>query len=382
MTGSVLVLLVYLGCASGGKDVETQLEGGRFRIEDERGFERELGPAEIAYQSAMQFLASGNYEGAIQQLQQATSIKSTYLEAWSQLGKIQTKVKNFETGIQAFERALELSPGDEALIASIGYNYLYLEDWDKAEEYYGKLIENDTLNYEGNVHLGFIYQKRGDIDNAIKFYKLALATKSSDATTMGTLASLYDKKGEEGKKIEYLKMAIEAAPDVYKFKTQLGNVYMNKKDYESAIPIYEGLVIKFPDMAAYHQNLGLALSQTDRKAEAPAELEKAIELKEDEPLIYVYLSQFYNDLGQQQKSIDTVKRGLNFAAGSGQEPPLYYQWGVALSKLKKFDEAIAKFEKVIGYNNPQWTGYARKQIDRQVKLKKRAEAIKQKEQYE
>jgi hypothetical protein len=36
-----------------------------------------------------------------------------------------------------------------------------------------------------------------------------------------------------------------------------------------------------------------------------------------------------------------------------------------------------KFEKVVTYNDPQWTEPARKQIDRQVKLKKREELLRE-----
>jgi tetratricopeptide (TPR) repeat protein len=373
-------VLFNLGCATGGGDVDTGAGEERFEVEDERGFSRELGPAEIAYQSAMQFLASGNYQDAIENLKRATMLKPTYLEAWSELGKAYTTTKNHEAGIQAFEKALELSPDNDALIGAIGYNYLYLERWDEAEGYYNKLIEKDSLSYEGNVHLGFIYQKRGDNNTAIRFYELVLKRRPDDATTMGTLASLYGKKGDEASRLEYLRRAIEAAPDNYKFKTQLGSAYLKSKDYEKAVPVFEDLVAQFPDVAAYQQNLGLVLSQTDRKAEAPAALEKAIEIKGDDPYIFAVLSQIYNELNQPNKAIETVQRGLQL--GEGQGAFLHYQWGVALSKLEQYDQAIGQFNKTISYQDPQWTGYARKQIDRQEKLKKRAQALKERDQYE
>ncbi len=376
----VLVLIAVFGCASGGKkEFETDSESGKAAAKDEKGCEQvPPGAAELAYQSAQQFLTAGNYDEAISHFRTATSLKPGYLEAWSDLGNTLTKVKDFPGGIAAYEKALALAPDNNALISSIAYSYLHLENWDKAEEYYTKLVERDSLSYEGNVNLGFIFQKKNEVDRAIATYEKALTLQPNNATTMGTLAGLYDKKGNEDKKMEYLKMAIVAAPENYKYKTQLGSIYMKKKDYANALPVFQDLVKNYPNEPAYHQNLGLVLSQIpDRKAEAPAELEKALELKGEDPYILGILALVYNELGQYQKTIAAVKRGLDIK--QGQEPMLYYQWGVALSKLEQFDDASVMFEKVVQSRDLQWSDAARKQVDRQVALKKRAEAKKQQE---
>jgi superkiller protein 3 len=379
----LLALAAFTGCSSGGggSEVETDVsDGASTSTTDSQGFERNLGPAEIAYQSAKQFMSAGNYTEAISNLEKAVSIKPTYLEAWSDLGRAYTDRKDYEKGIAAYEKALELSPGNEALIASIGYNYLNLEDWDNAETYYMMLVEEDSLSYNGNVNLAFIAQRREDTRGAIMYYERALKASPQDATTMGTLASLYDKLGNKEKKYEYLHMAIEAAPENYQFKKQLARAYFNEKDYENAIPLYEALVIEFPDDANYHQRLGFALSQTDRKAEAPVELEKAIELSGGDAFTYAILAKIYNENKMYQKAVEAARAGL--ALNGGEVAFLNYQWGEALSKLEDYEGAIAKFEKVVGMKDPLWSGPAAKQIDRQQKLIKIREAKKEQEQYE
>ena len=376
-----LVFLAHLGCAAGGGEgIETYGGVESREITDEQGFRREMGPAEIEYQSAQQFLVSGDYAEAIGHLRRAADLKPTYLEAWSDLGKTLTTMQDYEAAIPALERALELSPDNEGLIGYLGRNNLFLKNWDEAERYYRLLIEKNPRDYNGNVNLGFIFQKRENADSAIVYYERAILAKPGDATTMGSLATLYGDKENREKKIEYLYKAMEAAPDNYRFKTQLGSEFFNNKEYDEAIPIYEDLVRQYPDMAAYHQRLGFALSQSDRKTEAPAVLEKAIELKGDDPFIFAILARIYNENGQYTKAIEKARQGL--ALNAGKEAFLNYQWGEALSKLKQFDKAIAKFQKVVSYKDPTWTDPARKQVDRQEKLKKREEAIKEKERWE
>lgn len=376
-----LLLCVHLGCAAGGGGAVETYGGDESReITDEQGFRREMGPAEIEYQSAQQFLASGDYAEAVGHLRHATDLKPEYLEAWSDLGKTLTTMQDYEAAIPPLERALELSPGNEGLIGYLGRNNLFLNNWDEAERYYRMLVEKNPEDYNGNVNLGFIFQKRENADSAITYYEKAVLAKPDDATTLGSLATLYGEQEDREKKIEYLYKAMEAAPDNYRFKTQLGSEFFNNREYDEAIPIYEDLVVKYPDMAAYHQRLGFALSQSDRKAEAPEVLEKAIELKGDDPYIIAILAKIYNENGQYTKAIEKSRQGL--ALNAGQEAFLNYQWGEALSKLKQFDDAIAKFQKVVSYKDPTWTEPARKQIDRQEKLKKREEALKEKERWE
>ena len=375
---SMCALGATIGCASGGgQDATGSLDGGGV-VKDDRGFDRQLGPAEIAYQSAQQFLAGGNYTDAISQLRTAVSIKPTYLEAWSDLGNTLAKIKDFEGSTAAYEKALALKPDNDPIIQAIAYNYLNLEDYNKAELYYAKLLEKDPASYDGNVHLGFIYQKKQNTERAIEYYEKALLAQPDDATTLGTLAGLYDKLGNEDRKIEYLVRASVAAPDVYKYKTQLGSAYIKRRDFASALPVFEDLTRTYPDQAAYWQNLGLVLSQIpERRKEAPLALEKALELKGDDAYICGILAQVHNDLGDHQKAISLVKRGLD--AKAGQDPLLYYQWGVALSKLGAYDEAIAMFQKVVATKDPQWTDSAGKQIERQITLKKREELKKQRQ---
>ncbi|MBN1164026.1 MAG: hypothetical protein JXB45_05585, partial [Candidatus Krumholzibacteriota bacterium] len=66
---SVVVIFSFIfiiGCAAGGGGLDADYGGERSgtTVQDSRGFDKELGPEEIAYQSAQQFLSAGNYTEA------------------------------------------------------------------------------------------------------------------------------------------------------------------------------------------------------------------------------------------------------------------------------------------------------------------------------
>ncbi|MCK4538689.1 MAG: tetratricopeptide repeat protein [Candidatus Krumholzibacteria bacterium] len=380
---TALLLLFSMGCGptAGSYGVMSNIDRPEDAAANSNDFDNTMTPAEISYQSAQQFLTAGKHAEAITNLENAVSLNPEYVAAWSQLGTAYTNLKDYEKGIAAYETALELSAGDEGLISAIGYNYLHLENWPKAQEYFNMLLVKDENHYNANVNLAFIAQRQDRTEEAISHYEKALISNPDDATTMGTLAGLYDKLGNKEKKFEYLARAIKAEPENHAFKKQLGRAYFNDKDYANAAPIYEELVTIYPDNADFHQRLGYSYSQSNRESEAPAELEKAIELTGGDAFTYAILAKIYNDNKNYNKALTAAKNGLALKIGQ-QDAILYYQWGYALSKLGNFEEAIYKFEKVVSLRDPQWSGYAEKEIARQEALIKQREAKKEQELYE
>ncbi|HSG29448.1 MAG TPA: tetratricopeptide repeat protein [Candidatus Krumholzibacterium sp.] len=381
---TALMVIFFVGCGptAGSNGIITEVGDSRgTTITDSQGFDKTMSPAEIAYQSAQQFLQVGKYDEAITNLQNAVALKPDYIEAWSQLGSAYSNRKDYANGITAYEKALELSPGDEGLISAVGYNYLHLENWDEADRYFKMLLVDNETHYNANVNLAFIAQRRGRTEEAIGYYETALESNPTDATTMGTLAGLYEQIDNKEKKYEYLNKAIEADPANHAFKKQLARAYFNEKDYANAATVYEELVKIYPEDASFHQRLGFAYSQSGRTNEAPPELEKAVELTGGDDFTYAILAKIYNDNNNYNKAMTAAQKGIALNTGE-QDALLYYQWGYALSKLDRYEEAIVKFEKVITLRDPQWSPAAEKEIVRQNQLIKLREAKKEQELYE
>jgi tetratricopeptide (TPR) repeat protein len=334
--------------------------------------------AEGAFQAGMRSMSHDDYAGAIANLKLATSLEPDDARAWAALGNAYMKLKDYQNGVTAYGRALELSPDSTGYVRGVAYGYLCLNNLSKAEDYYLKLVERDTLSYEGNEELGFIYQKKDDSDYAIKYYRAALRARPDDAATMETLAGIYEKRGDEERTFEYLQKAAEAAPANEEYRARLGLAYMKRKLYPDAIPVFEELAKDRPDEAAYHLNLGLALSQSpDRRAEGAVELEKTLQLKGEDPYVCGVLARIYNDLKRYDKALETANRGL--AAGGAEEPMLNYELGTALSNLGRYDDAIAAFQKAADGKDPKWADAAKKQIGRQEALKNRGGTVKTEE---
>lgn len=351
------------------------------QFKDERGFDKNLAPAEIEYQSAEQYMKSESYYEAIDHLRKAVKLDPEYFSAYVMLGNALGKIKKFKESNEAYKKAEKLEPGNTNVVGALGNNYLQLGKLDEAEKYFKILTAQDSLDYYGNVRLGFIARQRENWDEAADYFRRALKAKPDDVVVMGTIASVYGEKGDADKQIEYLKMAMEAEPDNYTMLKKLASAYFASKRYEEAVPLYEKLVEVYPDLAAFHKRLGFAISQSGGDmARAASELEEANLISGGDSQTYALLALIYNESERWDKAVQAASAGLSL--NDGDEAFLLYQLGVAVSKQGKYEEAITHFQKAVNIGTEPWKSSSIKQIDRQKKLIEIREAKKQQQMYE
>ncbi|MBD3178737.1 MAG: tetratricopeptide repeat protein [Candidatus Latescibacteria bacterium] len=351
------------------------------QFKDERGFDKKLTPAEIEYQSAQQYMKSESYYEAIDHLKKAVKLEPEFFEAWSLLGKAQARIKNFSESVKSYKKANEIKPGNTNVIGSLGDNYLKLNNLDKAQEYFKMLTARDSLDYFGNIRLGFISKQKEEWDEAVDYFRRALKVKPEDVVVMGTLAGIYGEMDEPEKQIEFLKRAVDTEPENYTMMKKLASAYFSNKQYKEAVPIYEKLVEVYPDLAAFHKRLGFALSQSkgdmDRAAE---ELEQANIISGGDSQTHALLALIYNENKKWDDAIAAARGGL--ALNDGNDAFLLYQLGVAVSKKGRYEEAINHFQKAVNIGTEPWKSSSVKQIDRQKKLIEIREAKKEQQMYE
>ena len=117
---------------------------------------------------------------------------------------------------------------------------------------------------------------------------------------------------------------------------------------DAAITGWNRLLANHPNEARIHYNLGTALTQAGRPAEAVPEFEKALELK------YPMFSTVYLSLGralllaeQTDGAIDAFEKGLEFDSDSAD---LHSHLGLALANKHRNDEAKSEFARSLEIN--------------------------------
>ena len=348
---------------------------------DSRGFETRHTETDLMYETAKQLMAAGQYDKAAVELEKVMAADDTRLDALHDLGQCYGKLKQYDKAAAAYKKAVASSPVDVRLLTNLGYYQMRAKDIDGAMKTYESILEEEPTNYEGNRWLGYIYERKAKAakdkalyETAIGHYEKAVKAKPSDVETMGSIAKIHHAMGDDAKALETYEKAIPLASDevALTLKSQMGKMYIDKGEFEKSVAVFGDLVEAFPDKSSYRYNLGVSLIQLKKYDDAMPHLESAVETKPDFCLAYQPLATCYDAKGRYSDAMGIVRKGLE-VCDKGKKAGLYYEWGRSLEGLGRFDEAIDKFQMAAA--DPTWGAAARKQIQRQEDLIKRAQAM-------
>ena len=176
------------------------------------------------------------------------------------------------------------------------FTALASKNYDRAEEYYGKCLENGFYS-EGNIYasLSECSLAKADTLGAKNYLATGLTAFPDNASILTSLINLYlQTKEDPAKIVELLDEAKKAMPDNPSLFYVEGNIYMGIKDYEAALKAYDAaLAINADYDMAYYGKANIAL----KKGEDLVEQMNALDVREwkkydelEAQLVEVYVS--------------------------------------------------------------------------------------------
>ena len=199
----------------------------------------------------------------------------------------------YDEAIGYFERALELSTGDEeraSAHAQLGFVSCDKDDWEYAIENYETAIQLSDKQKTAEIffNLGVAYAKLEEYVKAETAFRESLTLNPSDTYTIRNLGVilLFQEKYDES--IHYNKKAIELSTDeeergcVY---ATLGETYQKKNEWECAIENYEAAIClsKEQKTAENFLNLAFAYEQLEDYAKAETTYRELLALEPSNP---------------------------------------------------------------------------------------------------
>jgi protein O-GlcNAc transferase len=119
-------------------------------------------------------LQTGNFEPALELINQALRIRPDGAVYWSNLGQVFEKLGRIEEATQAYEAAIALDPDYPEAFNNLGH---VLENQDRlteAEAHYRRAIKLNPDYAEPHTNLGNMLKDRGELDAAVAFYRRAI----------------------------------------------------------------------------------------------------------------------------------------------------------------------------------------------------------------
>jgi len=317
-------------------------------------------------------MQSENYAAAAKAAEELTEHYPEFLKGWMLLGYCRSVTGDYTGSNKAYAKALALGGEPQNLNSRMAYNNIRLGQFDEAKQCYLDILETDPENVEALKQLGYLEAKLGNLDRASHYYHRTLELDAENTDVILALAKVESKRGGNGSVKTLIEEGLKLDPDNPAFLGKLGLIHIKHKDYKSAVEPLEKLVAIEPDNAKAHRNLGVAYYQLGEKKKAKTHFEMVRELGGDIDDLYGPLADCYMASGQSRDALVVIREGIDKDV---QKAWLYSLWGKILEQSKDYDAAIGKFALAVDLKEEPWSDYARKQIGRQSKLKKREQMM-------
>ncbi len=220
--------------------------------------------------------------------------------------------KNDYQNAQIFlEKMIENKPFDNEARLRLSKIYFLSNNIGKAEEQLNLLIDcteqnktkKDLANFsEALLMLGHIEEKKGLSSNAIQHFKESYLNNNKNLEAILALGVLYFQKGNYVEAEKYLLMCNEKMANSALVHNNLSNVYLKLRNLKGAIHHLKELIKLQPLNASAHYNLGMLMFQSKKYNEASILMLKATTINPKYVNAHIALTKIYGETGNMYAS--------------------------------------------------------------------------------
>ena len=375
--------------------------------------------ARIWFSVGKDYLNKNKFDDAIRNFKVAIEYDSTFIPAylnlaWAYLQKAQTITMDttwkvyYDSAATIYKKIARINPNDSRGWQGLGFMYgIYKNQIDSGIIFYKKALEVDPNNNDARYGLAKLLDKAGKKEEAERLYKEALAKDPDNPGLNKSYGKFLAEQGRYDEAVPYLEKVISKTPDDVDLITALAKGYeklakseqdsLKRAEYvDKALKYYDRLIEKKSDDYTLYMKKGDLLLLKGDVDGALSMYDKAIEIAPNSP--YPYLKKVSVVLDKKHDQLEARKILLKAISLEIPEPELkaaayalladtyIYTGRKYYKKAKKekireyykdamdnYDQAIKYLKKVLEIEGAsRWKDYARKQLLRVEKLRKRA----------
>jgi tetratricopeptide (TPR) repeat protein len=224
-----------------------------------------------------------NYSKAIDLIHRVIRMSQETDVAHVVLGHIQFESGNYEEALSAYNKTLESYPNSLDAIYGIAHIYYLLNQKEKSLSYSRKAVLLDP-SFNGYNNLGVVYYHFGLYEDAILNLKKALEINSSSVATHYNLGNALLKNNQIKASLLEAQETIRLSPGHIPSYLNLGFCQFQLGQIKQARETYEAVLLKEPENAGVHKNLGMIYSQNnENQAKTVFHLQKYLHLAPNQP---------------------------------------------------------------------------------------------------
>lgn len=199
------------------------------------------------------------------------------------LARMLVQAKRYDEALEQFAKVIEHRPGDGDLLYTAALVSLELDRYDQAEEYLLRVLDTGRHISEARYYLGRIAEERGEYKMAISWYiKVVEGQHTLDA--QARIAGMLAKLGRLDKAREHLRQLREQAQEeATRVRLYLveGQLLREADEYQAAMDLYDGALQLYPDDPDLLYARALTAERLDRLDLLEADLRSILERDPD-----------------------------------------------------------------------------------------------------
>lgn len=200
---------------------------------------------------------------------------------------------------------------------------------------------------------GLEFQQGSQYERALEHYREALDLDEEYAPAHLAMASLYAELGRDDEALAEMERAAELAPDSGFILGRLGQLYMQRDDYERSVDALRGAIEtgEYEEDTVYALAVSLLYRSRADAEKAIEGLELAAQRQPDEAGIYYHLANAYmwrDGVGDEQRAIDALNRALELD-DTLTEP--YFYLGRLYMRLGDRENAVAAWRQYVNVSD-------------------------------
>lgn len=264
------------------------------------------------YTSAKLYLQQKDYAKAEEFLVKAMAVEVDNPEIPFQLGHhIYGRDGRWEEMNTAFDKAMSMNPDALILDGRAVKELVEISRYSFWSDEYnnGIKVYNSSKNFIGEERLDKVRE-------AAAIFRTAALIKQGESLNYIMMATCSFELGDPTAAAENILTAVKLAPDDLNANLAAGQIFIQNKDSEKALPF----------------------------------LQKAVEIEPTNSTAIRNLAQTYYDLGKMPESITTYEQAIGITADNKTKADLHFNLGILYNQAGDFDQAEAHFESALDLN--------------------------------
>jgi tetratricopeptide (TPR) repeat protein len=264
------------------------------------------------------------------------------------------RIRDPDVRITVLDKSIASEPGNAALYHLRSKAYEDSGNLDKALADAKASIEKDSANADYYFYMADLFMLKPSVKNAIGTVERLTMSQPKNKMAYVKLAELYIEMGKKNEKgyyeesLQNLDKALKLDPNLPEAYFWLGYNYREANNTDKAIASFRKAVALKPDYEDAYVILGL-LCQEKKDPKAEEYFTTAIRLNPNDTAALYARGKFNQDRDSFQLAINDYQKMLELDPNMRKAN---YAIGYCLYSLKKYDDALGYFSKVL-LNNPK-----------------------------